>query len=32
MRIFTAVEHDTLLQLEILAEKQVGGSALSFQT
>lgn len=31
-RICTAVEYDALLQLEILAEKQVGGSALSFQT
>lgn len=31
-RIFTAVEHNTLLQLEILAEKQVGSSALPFHT
>lgn len=31
-RICTAMEYDALLQLEILAEKQVGGSALSFQT
>lgn len=31
-RIFTAMEHGTLLQLEILAEKQVGSSAFSFHT
>jgi len=31
-RIFTAVDYDTFLQLGILTEKQVGGSALSLQS
>lgn len=30
-RIFTAMEHNTLLQLKISAEKQVVNSAVSYQ-